>query len=149
MIVEAFQRADGMWSFRRLAMLGVVQDPRAYPSSQAAVEAARAEYPNETVSIVTPEPPEQDMNATPPSPHSPPTGSETIEPSSEDQVDIANRVQEGLKDANSREAKSPRSEGTKPLDGNPAPERDTEGDVFKPADDTPSVLPKRAGPSPK
>lgn len=95
MIVEAFQRADGMWSFRRLAMLGVVQDPRAYPSSQAAVEAARAEYPNETVSIVTPEPPEQDMNAT------------------------------------------------------PAPERDTEADAFKPADNTPSVLPKRAGPSPK
>ncbi|WP_461600014.1 hypothetical protein [Achromobacter marplatensis] len=93
--MEAFQRADGMWSFRRLAMLGVVQDARAYPTSQAAVEAARAEYPNETISIVTPPSPEQDMNAS------------------------------------------------------PAPERDTEGDVFKPADDTPAVLPKRAGPAPK
>jgi hypothetical protein len=32
------------------------------------------------------------------------------------------------------------------LDGNPNPERDTEGGVFTPADDTPAVLRKRAGP---
>ena len=56
MIIEAFQRPDGRWSFRRIAMLGVQEDARAYPSCEAAVQAAKAQYPNETVSIVEPDP---------------------------------------------------------------------------------------------
>lgn len=55
MIIEAFQRPDGMWSFRGIAMLGVQQDARAYPTCEAAVQAAKAQYPNETVSIVDPD----------------------------------------------------------------------------------------------
>jgi len=55
MIIEAFQRPDGMWSFRGIAMLGVQQDARAYPTCEAAVQAAKAQYPNETISIVDPD----------------------------------------------------------------------------------------------
>lgn len=159
MIIEAFERPDGRWSFRRIAMLGVQQDGRAYPSCEAAVKAANAEYPNEAVSIVTFQSQEQDMKpnqAEKPAANGPTTtqpataGSGAVEPSTEDQVDIANQVQDGIKQADAREDRSSspptRAGGAKPLDGNPNPERDTEGGVFKPADDTPAVLRKRAGP---
>ncbi|AUA59115.1 Uncharacterised protein [Achromobacter spanius] len=159
MIIEAFERPDGMWSFRRIAMLGVQQDDRAYPSCEAAVKAANAEYPNEAVSIIAFQSQEQDMKpdqtAKPegkdPTATNPATaGSGAVEPSTEDQVDIANQVQDGIKQADAREDKSSspptRVGGAKPLDGNPNPERDTEGGVFTPADDTPAVLRKRAGP---
>lgn len=150
MIVEAFQRPDGMWSFRGIALLGVQQDPRAYPTCEAAVDAARNAYPDDAVSIVESETQESPM---PPSPidkvSKPPTAdSGAVEPSTEDQVDIANRVQEGIQKANAKsKAGIPsRPASGQPLDGNPTPEPDTEGGVFKPADDTPSVLPKRSGP---
>lgn len=152
MIVEAFQRPDGKWSFRGIAMLGVQQDARAYPSCEAAVEAARTEYPDYAVSIVEPEFQEAPMEPTQAEKATnPPTaGSGAVEPSTEDQVDIANRVQDGIKHADDHSDKSrqpaTRAGGVKPMDGNPSPERDTEGDTFKPADDTPAVLPKRSGP---
>lgn len=69
------------------------------------------------------------------------------EPSTEDQVDIANRVQKGIRQANDREPSGEAGADRSPaMDGNPAPERDAEGGVLKPADDTPAVLPKRSGP---
>ncbi|KRC68209.1 hypothetical protein D3C87_778620 [compost metagenome] len=64
MIIEIFQRADNMWSFRRIALLGVQEDPGMYPSREAALAAARATYPGETVSEV-----DSTMD-TPPQPHS-------------------------------------------------------------------------------
>ncbi|MGE8632337.1 MAG: hypothetical protein ACN6P8_02380 [Achromobacter piechaudii] len=150
MIVEAFQRPDGMWSFRGIALLGVQQDPRAYPTCEAAVDAARNAYPDDAVSIVESETQEPPMTPSPIDKVSkPPTAdSGAVEPSTEDQVDIANRVQEGIQKANAKsKADAPsRPAGGQPLDGNPMPEPDTEGGVFKPADDTPSVLPKRSGP---
>lgn len=122
MIIEAFQRPDGMWSFRRIAMLGVQQDARAYPSCEAAVEAANAQYPNETVSIVAFQSQEEDMTSNQPANKPKDNDPATTNP-------------------------PPSAGGAKPMDGNPMPERDTEGGVFKPADDTPSVLPKRSGPT--
>ncbi|AZS80877.1 hypothetical protein ELS24_21970 [Achromobacter spanius] len=53
MIIEAFERPDGLWSFRRIAMLGVQQDARTYPTCEAAVKAAHAQYPYESVSIIS------------------------------------------------------------------------------------------------
>lgn len=75
-------------------------------------------------------------------------GNPPPEPSTEDQVDIADRVQQGIGKANDRERGGDVASGGKSgaFDGNPAPERDTEGGVFKPADDTPAVLPKKSGP---
>lgn len=75
-------------------------------------------------------------------------GNPAPEPSTEDQVDIADRVQKGLGKANDRErTREGESVGKAPaIDGNPAPEADTDGGVFKPADDTPVVLPKKSGP---
>lgn len=64
MIIEVFQRADGKWGFRRIAMLGVQEDPGTYPSCETATAAAHAAYPGETVSIV-----DSSMD-TPPQPHS-------------------------------------------------------------------------------
>jgi|SRR5690606_32222750 len=71
-----------------------------------------------------------------------------IEPSTESQVDIANRVQQGIKDANTRTSNKPDSKADSPdhYDGNPAAHADADGGVLKPADDTPAVLRKRSGP---
>ena len=55
MIIELFQRADGLWRFRRIAVLGVQEDPKAFPSRAAALAAAHAAYPGEAVSDVAPE----------------------------------------------------------------------------------------------
>lgn len=52
MIIEVFQRADGMWSFRRIALLGVQEDPGMYPSRDTAAAAARVAYPGEAISEV-------------------------------------------------------------------------------------------------
>ena len=70
------------------------------------------------------------------------------EPSTDDQVDIADRVQKGIGKANDRDSpQEPSDAGRSPaMDGNPAPEPDDDGGVFKPADDTPAVLDKRSGP---
>lgn len=64
MIVEVFQRADGQWSFRGIALLGVQENAGAYPTRDAAAAAARAAYPGETISEV-----DASMDA-PPQPHS-------------------------------------------------------------------------------
>lgn len=72
----------------------------------------------------------------------------TVEPSTESQVDVANRVQQGLEKANARSADdvdiSAGNHGR--YDGDPTPHADAEGGVLKPADDTPAVLRKRPGP---
>ncbi|WP_338615404.1 hypothetical protein LN047_14435 [Achromobacter sp. JD417] len=64
MIVEVFQRADGQWGFRGIALLGVQENAGAYPTRDAAAAAARAAYPGETISEV-----DASMD-TPPQPHS-------------------------------------------------------------------------------
>ncbi|KXJ63677.1 hypothetical protein AXY46_25290 [Achromobacter xylosoxidans] len=64
MIVEVFQRADGQWGFRGIALLGVQEDAGAYPTRDAAAAAAHAAYPGETISDV-----DATMD-TPPQPHS-------------------------------------------------------------------------------
>ena len=64
MIVEVFQRADGKWGFRGIALLGVQEDPGAYPTREDAAAAARTAYPGEAISEV-------DASIdTPPQPHS-------------------------------------------------------------------------------
>jgi hypothetical protein len=74
------------------------------------------------------------------------------EPSTEDQVDIASRVQQGIEQANARRSDEPAChvpfEGkSSRYDGNPIPRQDAEGGVLKPADDTPAVLRKTSGAS--
>lgn len=69
------------------------------------------------------------------------------DPAQRDQVDVANDVQEGLADANER--RSPTStedenRATRPNGGSGS--TDARTDTFKPADDTPSVLPEETGP---
>lgn len=74
-------------------------------------------------------------------------GNPAPEPSTEDQVDIADRVQKDLAKANDRErAREDASVEQQAIDGNPAPQPDVEGGMFKPADDTPAVLPEKSGP---
>lgn len=73
----------------------------------------------------------------------------TPEPSSEDQVDISSRVQEGLKQANQRPRRPGQTTATghkaTQFDGSPNPRAD-EDDILKPADDTPAEMPRRTGP---
>lgn len=90
------------------------------------------------------------MKPSRPSAPLPQTSPTAPEPSSEDQVDISTRVQEGLKKANQRR---PSGERTLPtghkatqFDGSPNPRADEDDDMLKPADDTPAVLPRRSGP---
>ena len=74
-------------------------------------------------------------------------GNPAPEPSTKDQVDIADRVQKDLAKANDRErARENESVEHQAIDGNPAPQPDVEGGMFKPADDTPAVLPEKSGP---
>ncbi|MVW71676.1 hypothetical protein [Bordetella sp. 15P40C-2] len=72
----------------------------------------------------------------------------TPEPSTKSQVDIAADVQKGLGDSNKHNDDAPskptRSKATE-FDGSPKPEPGDDN-VFKPTDDTPSILPKRSGP---
>ncbi|WP_116521813.1 hypothetical protein [Achromobacter insuavis] len=72
------------------------------------------------------------------------------EPSKEDQVDVASRVQEGLKEANKGSRTDSRTPPTghkaTQFDGSPNPRADEDTEVLKPADDTPAVMPKRRGP---
>lgn len=84
-------------------------------------------------------PPDQDRND-PGQPAAP-------EPSSEPQVDIADKVQKGLSDANARSDKGSNEDedrATRPAGGGPA--ADARDGVFKPADDTPGTLPTGKGP---
>ncbi|MFC4278034.1 hypothetical protein [Achromobacter aloeverae] len=69
------------------------------------------------------------------------------EPSRTDQVDIGDRVQKDLGKASDhrREQESPASGKATQFDGNPNPEKDDEGGMFRPRDDTPSVLPEKEG----
>ncbi len=69
------------------------------------------------------------------------------EPSREDQVDIGDRVQKDLAKASDerRERESSAPGKATQFDGNPNPEKDDEGGVFSPRDDTPAVLPKKGG----
>lgn len=70
------------------------------------------------------------------------------EPSTDNQVDIANRVQKGIQDANdSGDRSSVDSDKPKAtqFDGSPRSQPAEDG-TFGPADDTPAVLPKRSGP---
>lgn len=64
MIVEVFQRADGHWGFRGIALLGVQEDAGSYPTRDDAAAAARVAYPGEAISEVDPS-----MDP-PPQPHS-------------------------------------------------------------------------------
>ncbi|MGE8706177.1 MAG: hypothetical protein ACN6O5_26120 [Achromobacter sp.] len=64
MIVEVFQRADGHWGFRGIALLGVQEDGGSYATRDDAAAAASVAYPGETVSEV-----DASMD-TPPRPHS-------------------------------------------------------------------------------
>lgn len=79
-----------------------------------------------------------------------PTKPTPPEPSTEDQVDISSRVQEGLKKANERSEpegqRSPSDHKATEFDGSPTPQADEEPRTFKPADDTPAVMPTRHGP---
>ncbi|KRA01931.1 hypothetical protein [Achromobacter sp. Root565] len=52
MIVEVFQRADGHWGFRGIALLGVQEDEGSYATRDDAAAAASVAYPGETVSDV-------------------------------------------------------------------------------------------------
>ena len=69
------------------------------------------------------------------------------EPSTKSQVDIANDVQDGLRQADAATQRPEKTAGGKAtqFDGNPNPEGDEEGGVFSPPDDTPAVLPKKEG----
>ncbi|AOB32714.1 hypothetical protein AKI39_21160 [Bordetella sp. H567] len=69
------------------------------------------------------------------------------EPSKKSQVDIANDVQDGLRESNESSRRRDTTAGKKAtqFDGNPNPESDDEGGVFSPPDDTPAVLPKKEG----
>lgn len=72
---------------------------------------------------------------------------QTPEPARRDQVDVANDVQEGLADANERAAPTSTEDenrATRPNGGTGS--TDARTDTFKPADDTPSVLPSKRGP---
>lgn len=68
------------------------------------------------------------------------------EPSAEDQVDIAARVQKDLGKASdhrqAQESSTPRK--ATQFDGNPNAER-ADDDTFNPRDDTPNVLPTKKG----
>jgi len=68
------------------------------------------------------------------------------EPSKEDQVDIAARIQDDLgKASESRQARESSAPGkATQFDGNPNPEAAEDG-TFNPRDDTPSVLPTKKG----
>lgn len=74
----------------------------------------------------------------------------TPEPGSESQVDIASRVQDGLKKSNEQrepeKRASPTGHKATEFDGSPNPRADEDSGVFKPADETPAVMPKRSGP---
>ncbi|OZI66871.1 hypothetical protein [Bordetella genomosp. 11] len=76
-----------------------------------------------------------------------PTRTAPPEPSTKSQVDIANDVQDGLRESKDKAKGRGPTVGGKAtqFDGNPNPERDGEGGVFSPPDDTPSVLPKKEG----
>ena len=88
--------------------------------------------------------PSRNQNATPSKSSTQP------EPSSESQTDIAVRVQKDLKEASGEHEdtspSSPVRHKATQFDGAPNPRGDKESGVFKPADDTPAVLPKRSGP---
>lgn len=75
------------------------------------------------------------------------TGASPPEPSTKSQVDIASEVQGGLRQANDTRQRGEKTAGRKAtqFDGNPNPERDDEGGVFSPRDDTPAVLPTKEG----
>ncbi|OZI35430.1 hypothetical protein CEG14_10070 [Bordetella genomosp. 1] len=55
MIVEVFQHTDGQWSFRSIATLGVQEDRGRYPTAEAARDAARIAWPDQSPHIVAPE----------------------------------------------------------------------------------------------
>lgn len=72
------------------------------------------------------------------------------EPRDEDQVDIAFDVQRGLEKANNKSESDrqtpPDGHKATEFDGSPNPRADEGARVFKPADDTPAVMPTRQGP---
>lgn len=72
------------------------------------------------------------------------------EPGGDSQVDIASRVQGGLKKSNEQrepeKRTSPTGHKATEFDGSPNPRADEGAGVFKPADETPAVMPKRSGP---
>ncbi|WP_143220319.1 MULTISPECIES: hypothetical protein [unclassified Achromobacter] len=80
-----------------------------------------------------------------PDPTTPTGNPPAFEPSSEDQVDIADRVQKDLDKANEHErAQTPESSGkATEFDGNPNVDTDDDGGVFSPRDDTPQVIPTK------